>query len=652
MSKNFSPISLFYGIIITCIFFTLKISAQSSIDIAKIEKTKFYSYRLYDYIDVDTSIDVKYYKIFLDVKINPKYLYGEVMINGLRLMNSDSMFFNFSSVMEVDSVKLNGNKITFNHHKDKITIHPNKSVYTSNDFSVVIYYQGLPNPTGFGSFIFNTHNNTNVIWSLSEPYGASDWFPCKNTPSDKADSADMWIKCVPEFTSVSNGVLKEVVTNPDNTKTYKWKNSYPIAQYLLSIAVTNYSLYTNYYQYSRTDSMPVLHYMYPEVIDSLKPILDKTVNMLNIFSTRFGLYPFIREKYGHAQNNTYGAMEHQTATSIGVVNEYVIAHELGHQWFGDKITCRDWHNIWLNEGFATYSECIYVEDAYGKTVFDQYVKGKMFDAKKAIGTIYVQDISSVSNIFDGYRSYAKGGMVLHMLRGVVGDSTFFDILRAYVEDTNVAYGTAVTEDFKRVSEQVSGLDLDYFFDEWIYGYNFPKYVINWSYNHIQDSLYGIVFNLKQIQSSNPLYFTMPFDLKINTSLGDTVFRSVNNALNQTFTYQVKGYPVLITFDPENKILKDKQGDVPLEIVNYDLSQNYPNPFNPNTTIKYEIAGNVDVKIVVYDILGRQQAVLVNQKQKAGKYAVIFDSKNFASGVYFYRITAGDFKSTKKMVLVR
>jgi aminopeptidase N len=652
MRMNFSYILFLIIISVSGLFLSIETPAQTSTEISNFEKNKFYNFKVNDYIEVDSCFDVKYYKLFIDVRLNPKYIYGEVTINGLKIINTDSMFFNFSNVMNVDSVKYNGNKITFNHYRDIITFHPTKLDNITNDFSVTIYYNGLPEESGFGSFIFYTHSGTNVVWSLSEPYGSSDWFPCKNTPSDKADSSDIWIKCQSDFTGVSNGILKEVVTNPDNTKTYKWKNSYPIAQYLLSIAVTNYSLYTNYYVYAPTDSMPVYNYMYPEVIDSLKPTLDLTINMLRIFSTRFGLYPFIREKYGHAQNNTSGAMEHQTATSIGVVTEYVIAHELGHQWFGDKITCRDWHNIWLNEGFATYSECIYVEDAYGKTAYNQYVSGKMTDAKKAKGTIYVQDITSVNNIFDGYRSYAKGGMVLYMLRGVVGDSTFFRILKAYVLDTNVAFGTAVTEDFQRVAEQESGMNLDYFFYEWIYGYKYPIYNMNWSYAQLHDSVYSVTLNLKQIQSSNPPYFTMPFDLKINTTSGDTVLRSFNNNIEQSFTYTVNGFPKLITFDPENKILKDKQGDVPIEIVGYELNQNYPNPFNPNTNINYEIAGNVNVKIVIYDVLGRQQAVLVNTKQKAGKYSVIFDSKNFASGVYFYRITAGDFTSVKKMVLVR
>jgi aminopeptidase N len=628
------------------------LSAQSLYNISELEKKSFIKSENFIFKYTDLNIDVKYYKLFVDVRLNPKYIYGETTINGVLLNTADSIYFDFSNAMAVDSVKYNGAGVNFNHFRDKISVHPVKNLIKNNDFSVVISYHGLPVQTGFGSFIFNTHNNTSVIWSLSEPYGASDWFPCKNAQSDKADSSDVWIKCSSSFTGVSNGVLKEVIENPDSTKIFKWKNSYPIANYLLSIAVTNYSLYTNYFKYSSTDSMPVMHYMYPEEIESLKPTLYKTVGMLKMFSDKFGLYPFIREKYGHSQTGISGAMEHQTVTSIGVIDEYIIAHELAHQWFGDKITCRDWHNIWLNEGFATYSECIYAENAYGKPTFDQFISSKMNDAKRAIGTIYVEDISSVSNIFDSRRSYAKGGMVLHMLRGIVGDTTFYNILKTYSSDSVLSYSTAVTDDFKNIAEKVSGIQLNYFFNEWINGENYPVYFISWVYNQKENNVYNVTLELNQKENSNPKFFTMPIELKVNTSNGDTILHFFNNSLKQVFNFDVNGFPKLLTLDPGNKILKDKYGDYPKVIVGYNLDQNYPNPFNPNTTIKYEIAGYVDVKITVYDALGRQMLILVDEKQKPGKYSIIFDSKNFASGVYFYKINAGNYSSTRKMILLR
>ena len=310
-----------------------------------------------------------------------------------------------------------------------------------------------------------------VIWTLSEPYGASDWFPCKDTPADKADSSDVWITVDKNLYGVSNGILIGIVKNPDNTSTYKWTNKYPIAQYLISLAISDYTIYKNYFKYSEKDSMPVINYIFPENLASYKANLDKVPNMLRVTSDYFGLYPFIKEKYGNAEMGWKGGggMEHQTVSSMSNFSETVLVHELVHQWFGDKITCRDWQDIWLNEGFATYGEMLYAQKVYGDSAYNDFVTLEMARAKNAKGSIYVQDISSISEIFNGNRSYSKGGIVLHMLRGVVGDSIFFKILKTYSNDPLVAYGTAVTADFQRDAEAVYGEDLEYFFNEWIYG---------------------------------------------------------------------------------------------------------------------------------------------------------------------------------------
>jgi|WetSurMetagenome_2_1015567.scaffolds.fasta_scaffold86418_1 aminopeptidase N len=628
-------------------------NSQSQNQISNFEKQKIVSdnYLKNIYYNSDTTIDIKYYKLNIEIKLNPNYILGEVTINGLfKTTSQNSFFVDLSNAMIVDSIRQGDTLINFSHNSNIIFISNTRQNIPNNGFSIIIYYHGLPSSSGFGSFVFGSNNSLPSIWSLSEPFGASDWFPCKNTPDDKADSSDVWIKCPGNLTAVSNGTLREIV-NSDSTKMFKWHNKYPISNYLISLAITNYSVYTNYFKYTLTDSMPVVNYIYPEIINTLKPLLDKTVTMLRIFSNSFGLYPFIEEKYGHAQFGHLGGMEHQTISSMGYFDEYIVAHELAHQWFGDKITCKDWHHIWLNEGFATYSECIYVENVYGQTAFQNYLNSKMLTAKKAIGTIYVQDISSINEIFSANRSYSKGSMVLHMLRGIVGDSVFYNILRTYTSDTSVAYKNATTENFQHIAERVSGIQLDYFFREWIYGENYPKYNIIWSYSQLPENFCNVNLTLTQSGNTYPVYFTMPFELKINTDYGDTTLKFFNNALVQTFNFTVTGKPALISFDPGNKILKDKFGDEPIEIVSYSLSQNYPNPFNPNTTINYSIAGNVYVKVTVYDVLGKTVAILVNGKQTAGKHIINFNSHNLSSGIYFYKIEAGNFTDVKKMILV-
>ena len=339
---------------------------------------------------------------------------------------------------------------------------------------------------------------------------------------------------------MSNGKLISITDNGDGTKTYKWHNSYPIAQYLLSLAITNYTIYTNYYNYSPVDSMPVVHHIYPETFPSVQSVLDKTPLMIKIYSDRFGQYPFLREKYGHAQFGWSGGMEHQTCSSMGVFAEDIISHELAHQWFGDDITCKDWHHIWLNEGFATYCTGLYYEAAYGPATYNSYMASQMVTAQTAVGSIYVQDISNIDEIFNGARSYSKGSVVLHMLRGIVGDTVFFKILKSYIADPTLAYNVAVTEDFQRNAEAVSGLNLEYFFSEWIYGVNYPQYNLTWNYTPASGNLYNVTLNLSQQNNTNPSYFTMPVKIKISTAVSDTVFTIFNDQQSQQYGFTVLG----------------------------------------------------------------------------------------------------------------
>jgi aminopeptidase N len=321
------------------------------------------------------------------------------------------------------------------------------------------------------------------------------------------------------------------------------------------------------------------------------------------------------------------------------------------------ITCKDWHHIWLNEGFATYSEGVYLEAKNGQNAYNQFINSEMNSAKNANGTIWVQNINSVGEIFNGSRSYAKGAVVLHMLRGVVGDSsTFFDIMRTYSSDPDLKYGVATTEDFQAIAESVYGQSLDYFFQEWIYGEKYPRYTAGWSKTHLSGNEYRVNLTISQVVNSNPSFFTMPVQIKINTSLGDTITTVFNNQQNQDFEIIVSGEPTSLVFDPNNFILKTvtivANVDDFIHPYEYALEQNYPNPFNPSTKIKYQIADAGFVNLQVYDVLGNEVATLISKEMQAGSYEVEFDASNLPSGIYYYTLSAGSYMQTKKMVLLR
>jgi aminopeptidase N len=631
----------------------------------------------------DQTIDATYYKLDLTISYSPQNLKGIATISAKPDPNPVTNFFlDLQNTLTVDSVVLGNNQLAFTHSAAKLNITLPRSYNSGEEFSVKVYYHGVPGSSGFGSFEFGNHNGQPAIWSLSEPYGASDWWPCKDTPADKVDSSDVWVTCDTYFKVASNGKLEGITVNGDGTHTYKWKNSYPIAHYLISIAMANYTEYLTYFNYSPVDSMPITHFIYPESFADNKSQLDKTAQMIQIFSDTFGLYPFINEKYGHAQFGWGGGMEHQTITSLGGFSDGLIAHELAHQWFGDKVTCKDWHHIWINEGFATYCEGVYYEATGGKAAYNNFIQDEMNSAKSANGTIWVQDITSVWEIFNGPRSYAKGCVVLHMLRGIVGDSVFYNIMRSFLDHPDYAFGVANTEDFQSVAENISGLDLDYFFQQWIYGEKYPRYTVNWGKNLVSGDIYNVNLVVNQTtNTTNPTYFTMPVQIEVTTNYGDTLITLFNNLKNQTFNFEVRGYPTALSFDPNNFILKNLNITTGVEdqslFFSYKLDQNYPNPFNSSTKIKFTIStpslssplsnGRNEARFVtlkVYDILGREVTTLVNEEKPAGEYEVEFNSSSgigdLVSGIYFYQLQAGDpltgsgqvYLETKKMILMK
>jgi len=597
----------------------------------------------------DDKIDVTYYKLNFNISHTQQYLKGEVTV-GFKLKSASSnCFLDLRSPLKVDSVKLYNRRITFMQDASKVNLTFDKSYPQGQALSVIVFYQGKPNSSAFGSFTFATHGSSNspVVWSLSEPYGAPDWFPCKDTPADKADSSDVWITMPVSFVSVSNGVLTKVLDNKDNTRTYQWKNRYPIAQYLISIACSNYTEYKNYFKYSERDSMTINHFVYPESFTAnVKNQLDQTPFMLKLFSEKFGLYPFIKEKYGHVQCGFSGGMEHQTCSSMGSYGGGLVAHELAHQWFGDKITCKNWENIWLNEGFATYAEAIYAEALSGKSGYLTNITSNATRAKRAVGTLYVQNINSEDEIFSDNRTYSKGAMVLHMLRGIVGDDKFYKILQNYLV-SSVAYAAASTEDFQKVAEETTGLKLDYFFKEWVYGEGYPKYT--YTYNPSETSK-ELKITIAQSSGTNPIVFSMPVDIKIVMADGSesltTVF--IDKATQEITFSKPQGAISQVVFDAESKILKDVSenkvataitgNEVETNLVNWNI---YPNPADNQLVVSFGLSKQAEVEVEIFDKLGKKLKSEGIEILRFGTYTKQISLNEFSSGMFLVRLRIND-----------
>jgi len=599
--------------------------------------------------NADDNYDVRYYRIQISLETAPKMLYGTVtflvtsMVDGL-----DSVRVDLADSMTVDAVVSGGVGLSYARTENAVTIYLDSAYGAGEDFSFDVTYHGLPVPTGFRSFEFLVPPGPPYwIWSLSQPYGAKDWWPCKDQLTDKADSADIVVTCDSAWLVGSNGRLASVVNNGNGTSTTTWQERYPIATYLISIAVSDYSRFSNWWHYSPDDSMEVLNYVRPEHLTTAMGTLPLTVGMLDIFSDLFGTYPFVKEKYGHSEFSWGGAMEHQTMTSTGTFDENIIAHELAHQWFGDMITCRSWADLWLNEGFATYCTALYRERKYAGLSYWNYMTSVLGSAKYAAGTLVVEDTLDVGNLFAGSRVYNKGASVLHMLRHVLTDSVFFAAMRAYATDTSLMYGTALTGDFRRACETVSGRDLGWFFDEWAYGERYPAYSYGWK---SEPTMIGYRVDLRVLQSTgtlNPQAFTMPVDIRVAGSGWDTVVVVVDSLNTQDFVFNTSLPPTSVVFDPGRWLLRDLDStsyvllDAPAPGTGVPVSAfllgNYPNPFNPATTISYGVSAASTVELTVRSVLGGEVERLYHGRRDPGSYSAVWDASGRASGVYLLEL---------------
>jgi aminopeptidase N len=310
---------------------------------------EFSSIRTHEY-------DLKYHR--LEWKVDPvvKYISGAVTSYFKTcVVGFDTIYFDLSDSMAVDSIQYHGNAATFQHLAgDRIWIALPAEIPVNSLDSVTVWYHGRPAATGFGSFVQSEHQGTPMIWTLSEPYGAKDWWPCKNGITDKVDSIDVFVTAPVGNRVAGNGVLISVVPGP-GVNTHHWKHRHPIATYLIAFAVTNYAAYSDWVPYGG-DTLEVLNYVFPEDSGSFAQLTRDIIPVVQLFDSLWGIYPYQDEKYGHYQSGWRGGMEHQTMSMVHNGNFDLLAHELAHQWFGDKVTCGSWQDIWLNESWATYIE--------------------------------------------------------------------------------------------------------------------------------------------------------------------------------------------------------------------------------------------------------------------------------------------------------
>ena len=500
----------------------------------------------------NASYDLIYQRLNLQVDPAVSYISGEVLSRFKFLKdNVNEINFDLSSSLTVDSVYFEGSKIAFQHSANVIHLTLPVSTSTAPTRELTIYYQGAPVQNGFGSFMASKHNETPVLWTLSEPYGARDWFPCKESLSDKIDSVDIIVTCPSQYRAASNGKLISDVLS-GNSRTAHWQHRHPIATYLVGIAVTNYESFTDLVDAPDNKKIEILNYVYPEYLATARTKSSDIVRIMDFYNKKLITYPFADEKYGHAQFGWGGGMEHQTMSFMTNLDFELVAHEMAHQWFGDYITLGSWHDIWLNEGFATYMTGL-VHENLNKSYWPTWKNSQISRITSLpSGAVYVADTTNVNTIFNGRLSYSKGAYLLHMLRWEMGDEHFFQALKNYLTDPAIANGFAHQEDLVRHMEQAADTSFTEFFKDWYYGQGYPVYQIVQFTDYNNEGRQTL--QISQVPSHPAVsFFEMHLPIRVWKNGHSTDLRIFNNVQDQAFIISESAIDS-IQFDPDKWLI--------------------------------------------------------------------------------------------------
>jgi len=597
-------------------------------------------------MQASSNFQVTYYRCVWDIDPAVRYIKGSVTSHFITNTSSNTIAYDLASQLTVDSVYFHGTKISFSRPTDLLQINLPATINSGQKDSVTIFYKGVPPNTAFGSFNQTTHSGVPVLWTLSEPYGSRDWWPCRNGVDDKADSIDIIISCPNSYKASSNGML---VNETDNgvTRTAFYKHRYPIASYLVALAVTNFKVLTHSVQLG-TVNLPMITYCYPEDENSFQQNTSKVLQQLSLFHQYFSAYPFINEKYAHTQFSWGGGMEHQTNSFIASPNENLMAHELAHQWFGDKVTCGSWQDIWLNEGFATYLSYFYFEktDPAGHL-------NRMKNLSNSItslpgGSVWVDDTTNVGRIFSSRLSYNKGAFLLHMLRWTLGDTLFFRGVRQYMNDPKLAYGFARTADLKRNLEQVGGKDLTEFFNDWFTGQGHTSYTVKWRQN--KNNWAKITVD-QTTSHPSVAYFEMPLALKFKKGAQEKTVVVNNTKANETFWEEVGFIADTVIIDPDYWILSRNNISTKEPALTGSINEIkvYPVP-TATTYVTLSIKNPVEKTMTLRIFNAAGQLVSQQQIDTPGRDEEIqINVSKLSAGVYLLRIDAGNFKTTRRIL---
>ena len=577
--------------------------------------------------------DVSFYhlKLKLDPAIN--YIQGSVAVQLKATRVTSSLTFDLNDSLEVDSVLYKNQPHQYSRIGNKtLTLPLTDSLAANDEATVEIFYRGVPS----NGLTQASRARDFIIWTLSEPYGAEDWWPCKNSLNDKADSVAIDVSVPLAYKVASNGLLLSIDSTATEA-TYHWKTTYAIPAYLVAIAIGDYSFHEEQIKVGE-DSVLMHHFLYSN--ESLFQSNNAVSGFMNLFDSLFGPYPFIREKYGHASFTRGGGMEHQTMSFMSGYSGELVAHELAHQWFGNKVTCGSWQDLWLNEGFATYLNALtYENNVVHNSAFWPNVLENLHNASFNFphSSVYKRDTTNVPELFN-QMVYQKGASILHMLRWQVGDSAFFAGVKNYLDDPELAYSFAKTPDLKKHLERSSAQNLTQFFNDWCYGKGFPTYTAIWSQSGEDFKL-----SIDQTPSDPSVYFfNIPLPYKLYGNNWDTTIIVDPQFNGQNFNIKLSQIVDSIEADPDQWILAKHDIVTALESQQLDENTFRISP-NPSSGI-FKIQSSENIQIESFQLLsssGKEVPALIRNG--------VIDLSNSPKGVYFLRLKSNEGLITKKLI---
>jgi hypothetical protein len=599
-----------------------------------------------------SAFNILHHRVELDCTLPFGFIRGRVLTSFAVLDTIDRIAFDLDINMQIDSVWLasTGQVCDVTRAQRDFLVKLPKPYQHGEIDSVWVAYSGVPrmNPElGFGGgFVSTVFRGFPMIWTLSQPYASPLWWPGKSDLRDKIDSLDMVLRIPEGMKSAAPGILIADSVLGNGLRLQHWQHRYPIANYLVSVTLSNFVELKDSVLLSNGQYLPLVNYESPTLVGD-STLWDETKPVMQYFDSLFGTYPFANEKYGHARFSRGGGMEHQTMSSMGSNNVDLISHELAHQWFGNLVTCASWQDLWLNEGFATYLTGLYRNIAFGE---EDWLSYKCAQKARVIripeGQVYAtaEDTAMILNLFDLRLRYVKASHVIHQLRMLLGDDAFFHGVRNYLN--KYTYGFASTEDFLLLMEESSGKDLKLFFEHWVYGDAHPNFNLFWhqdQYNELQIEL------IQNTQSNNVDVFHLPLPIRllgVDNQIFDTVVEVVesNHYLQWILPFKLRE----IIIDPEcNWLTGPNWVEKVSDKIRYSNSLRvFPNPSTGMVKISYFNRAATSANLLITDLLGRVYLDKILENNQEGFVELHFTT----SGMYLLQWKTSDGVRVERIII--